>query len=90
MDTAKLEAMANQIATFFRSYPDEQAQAGIRDHLKAFWTGRMVDALLAAGPKPGLDPLVTAALWQKPQAESPIAKELAGPEVVGLMASDAG
>ncbi len=90
MDTAKLVSMANQIASFFRSYPDDVAHAGIRDHIAAFWTPRMRDALLAGGPGAGLDPLAAAALWRTADADSPIAKETAGPAMVGQAASDAG
>ena len=35
--TQKLLFMANQIADFFRPYPDEEA-AGIHDHILSFWT----------------------------------------------------
>ncbi len=39
MDTgAKLDHMANQIAAFFRSYPEEEAVAGIHDHIRSFWS----------------------------------------------------
>ncbi len=30
----KLVRMANQIATFFRSYPEEEAVAGVQKHIK--------------------------------------------------------
>ncbi len=36
MKTEKLVHMANEIATFFRAYPDDQARAGIRDHVTEF------------------------------------------------------
>jgi len=90
MNTEKLAAMANQIAGFFRSYPDDEAAAGIRDHIQSFWTPGMCQAMLAEGPRPGLDPLVVRAMWTAPRAESPILKETAGPEMVGQLASDAG
>ncbi len=32
----KLIRMANQIASFFRSYPDDEAMAGIAKHLESF------------------------------------------------------
>ena len=41
MNHEKLVRMANQIADFFKSYPEEQAQAGIRDHIVAYWTPGM-------------------------------------------------
>ena len=37
----KLLLMANQIADFFRPYPDEEAVAGIHDHILNFWTPGM-------------------------------------------------
>ena len=92
MNTDKLVHMANEVVTFFRPYSEEEARAGLRDHLKAFWTPRMRSALLdhveAGGA--GLDPIVTSALRQPAKVESPIIKEVAGPGVVGQMASDAG
>jgi len=90
MNDAKLVSMANQIAGFFRSYPDAEAQAGIRQHLKSFWTPAMRETILAEGPHEGMDPLVTAALQGWTAAESPIRKETSGPEATGQMASDAG
>ena len=39
--TQKLLFMANQIADFFRPYPDEEAIAGIHDHILNFWTPGM-------------------------------------------------
>jgi len=32
---------ANQIATFFASYPHDEAVAGIEDHFRKFWEPRM-------------------------------------------------
>jgi len=90
LNADKLASMANQVAGFFRSYPDDEACAGIRDHIEAFWTPGMRQTMLASGPQAGLDPLVVTALWTVPHAESPVRKETAGPEVVGQLASDAG
>jgi formate dehydrogenase subunit delta len=84
--------MANQIAAFFRSYPAEEAAAGIRDHIVSFWTPNMRRIVLdhrEAGGE-GLDPLVVTALESVPRAKSPIRRETAGPDAVGEMASDAG
>ena len=60
---AKLDHMANQIAAFFRSYPDEEAVAGIHEHIRSpsgrppcgaiSWPGRMQ-------VPPHLDPLVAS------------------------------
>jgi formate dehydrogenase subunit delta len=64
MSTQKLIRMANQIADFFRAYPEEEAAAGIRNHLQAFWTPRMRDAIAAYAVEKGagLDPLVIRAV----------------------------
>ena len=92
MSIEKLARMANQIAGFFRSYPEDKALAGIRDHLVAFWTPGMREALLAHVDRggAGLDPLVVQALRRGQPGESPIEKETAGPEKVGQLGSDAG
>ncbi|MBM6595686.1 formate dehydrogenase subunit delta [Microvirga pudoricolor] len=76
MNPDKLIRMANQIAAFFRSYPEDQAMAGIRDHMVAFWTPGMRRQILAHAnlEGPGLDPLVAKALRTFQVAESPIEK----------------
>jgi formate dehydrogenase subunit delta len=56
----KLVHMANQIAAFFHSYPDQEARAGIARHLADFWTPHMraeLRAIIDQGGT-GLDPLV--------------------------------
>jgi formate dehydrogenase subunit delta len=88
----KLIRMANQIATFFRSYPDDEASAGIHDHIVAFWTPRMRSTLVAlsqADPA-RLDRLVIKAMGHFTAAESPIEKTTAGPAEIGQLGSDAG
>ena len=58
----KLVRMANQIADFFTPYPDEEAVAGVQEHIRSFWTPSMREELAAyaaAGGK-GLDPRVLA------------------------------
>jgi formate dehydrogenase subunit delta len=92
MNTEKLTRMANQIAGFFRSYPEDQAAKGIHDHLMAFWTPSMRKALLEYGSKgpDKLDPLVRRALLSLQVGKSPIEKEVSGPEKVGQLGSDAG
>ncbi|HEV2674850.1 MAG TPA: formate dehydrogenase subunit delta [Aliidongia sp.] len=42
MHADRLIRMANQIATYFSSYPHDEAVAGITDHLKQFWEPRML------------------------------------------------
>ena len=39
--------MANQIALYFSSYPQEEAVAGIADHLQKFWEPRMRRQIIA-------------------------------------------
>lgn len=62
--TARLVHMANQIAAFFRSYPDGEAVSGIAGHIAAFWDPRMKAAIAAhvAAGGAGLDPLAVRAL----------------------------
>ena len=64
MSPEKLVYMANQIATFFRSQPDEAAVAGVADHIKSFWNPVMrrdIYSHLRAGGE-GLDPLARRGL----------------------------
>lgn len=63
MQIERLVYMANQIADFFKPYPEEEAVAGVENHLRQFWDPRMRAALmthLAAGGA-GLEPLSLAA-----------------------------
>jgi formate dehydrogenase subunit delta len=41
MEPERMIHMANQIASFFASYPKDQAVAGVTDHLRQFWEPRM-------------------------------------------------
>ena len=88
----KLVRMANQIASFFRSYPDEEAMAGIHKHIVAFWTPKMRATLEghAASAGDALDDLVRRALQGSPQAESPVRAATRNPQLLGAGASDAG
>jgi formate dehydrogenase subunit delta len=93
MDPEKLVFMANQIAGFFKAYPEEDAVIGVRDHIKSFWTPGMRRTLQTRlqGDASGLEHLVVVAMTQKrPEGESPIKKEVQGPGALGEMASDAG
>ncbi|MBV9655195.1 MAG: formate dehydrogenase subunit delta [Acetobacteraceae bacterium] len=87
----KLVRMANQIADFFRPYPEGDAIAGVRDHLHAFWTSGMLRSLQAraVANAGGIDPLVQRALSDAPAGDSPLEKEV-GSESAGALASDAG
>lgn len=90
--TDKLVRMANQIATFFRSYPEEEAVAGIRKHLVAYWTPTMRARLEAHAPQAGgrLDPLVVAAIAHPAAVPSPVRSATSDPHRLGEGASDAG
>jgi formate dehydrogenase subunit delta len=64
MSPEKLVYMANQIGRFFAHQPEDQAVAGIADHILKFWEPRMRAAIFAhldAGGA-GLDPLTLKAL----------------------------
>ena len=89
----KLLRMANQIATFFRSYPEEEAVAGIQKHITAFWTPRMVDRLSTAlpGMAERADILVRRAIHGPEVAqEGPVRPATRDPHKLGEGASDAG
>jgi formate dehydrogenase subunit delta len=86
--------MANQIAAFFRAYPEADAVAGVGEHIRAFWTPGMRAALherIAHDPS-GVARLVVLAMTQPAKAagESPILKETKGPGQLGQAVSDAG
>ena len=89
----KLVRMANQIASFFRSYPDEEAVTGIHKHVIAFWTPKMIRSLKSCLPAMGerVDPLVVRAMREgRTEAESPVRPATRDPQKVGEGASDAG
>lgn len=62
----KLIKMANQIGTFFESFPDrEEALDGIANHLKKFWPPAMRQTLITAidaNQVDGLNAIVALAL----------------------------
>jgi formate dehydrogenase subunit delta len=64
----KIIRMANQIAAFFASYPQEEAVAGVRKHIKDFWEPRMKAQIRAevAAKNAGLNPLVVQAVETLP------------------------
>ncbi len=88
----KLVRMANQIALFFRSYPEAEAVAGVHNHIVAFWTPKMRRDLEgyadAAGDR--LDPRVQKALDGQPRTDSPVRPATRNPQLAGEGASDAG
>lgn len=63
MSLKDIVRMANQIAEFFSAYPEDEAIAGISQHIIDFWDPRMrseLEAHLSAGGA-GLSPLALAA-----------------------------
>ena len=63
MDSTDIVRMANQIAAFFKSYPHDEAVAGVTTHITDFWEPRMKKALAAyiAEGGTGLEPMVVEA-----------------------------
>ena len=64
-DPEKLVKMANQIGDFFKSYPEDAAVEGIRDHISKFWNRKMRDEFFAHLDKKGeaaLQPFVASAV----------------------------
>jgi len=68
MDVDRLVSMANRIATFFESMPDEEAaRSGVREHLGKYWAPVMraqpLEHMRSGGA--GLHPLapVSARAW---------------------------
>ena len=45
---AKLVRMANQIGDFYAAMPGEEATKGAASHLRAYWTPKMIEELLAS------------------------------------------
>jgi formate dehydrogenase subunit delta len=63
MDAATTVRMANQIASFFKSYPHDVARKETAEHINRFWEPRMREAFfdhLSHGGA-GFDPLVIEA-----------------------------
>ncbi len=88
----KLAMSANQIAQFFRSYPHDQAVAGIARHIEAYWTPGMRKVLHdGLGEATQLDALVIEAVTVDAEARVPNGRAAAGPGKLGqLGAVDAG
>ena len=42
----KLVRMANQIGDYFKAMPDNEAVNGAADHLRAYWTPKMVGEII--------------------------------------------
>ena len=54
MNTDDLVKMANQIADYFRAYPEDEAVEGVAEHIRQFWDPRMRDGLRARLQSQGL------------------------------------
>jgi len=69
MSSDKIIRMANQIAIFFASYPQEEAVAGVRKHIKDFWEPRMKEQIrgYVAAKDAALHPLVVEAIETLPR-----------------------
>jgi formate dehydrogenase subunit delta len=64
MSPEKMVRMANQIATFFKTQPGEDAPAKVAAHINDFWEPRMRDQLRSYAEKDGsgLDDIVLKAV----------------------------
>lgn len=76
MDDNRLISMANQIADFFKSYPEAEAVEGIATHIQKFWDPRMRRGIYAHLNKggAGLQPLTLKALQQLAAKQPDLAK----------------
>ncbi len=76
MDTKTLIRMANQIAGFFKSYPEEEAVNEVANHLKSFWDPRMLTSLIdiveRGRDRTQLDPVVIASAHRLSGGKSPL------------------
>ena len=65
MTTQRLVHMANQVASFFASYPEAEAIESTAGHLKSFWDPRMrreIEAHLAEKAGAGLSHIAMEAV----------------------------
>lgn len=64
MDNDKMIRQVNQIAEYFKVYPQQRAEEGVEGHIRKFWEPRMRAQLLdyAATDGSGLHPLVATAV----------------------------
>jgi formate dehydrogenase subunit delta len=85
MNIDNLVTMANQIGSFFASFPDrDEAQAGIATHIERYWAPRMrvrlydhVDSMQGDG----LDGIVLDAIaLQRRRRETPVAEDTSVPK----------
>ena len=61
---AKLVRMANQVGAFYAPLPENESTAGASSHLRAYWTPKMIDELVAfvAQGGGGLNPTAARAI----------------------------
>jgi len=75
MNIDNLVTMANQIGTFFASYPDRQeGRTEIANHLQRFWEPRMRSRLFShidEAQGEGLNPIVIEALLEHRRQHMP-------------------
>ncbi len=72
MEIARLVHKANQIADYFKAYPEDEAIAAVANHLRQFWDPRMRAELavpLEAGGE-GLEPISRAAALRLRQTDA--------------------
>lgn len=88
----KLVMMGNQITAFFKSYPHDEAVAGIASHIEAFWTPKMIQTFRdGMEDAANVDPLLKEAMSPEVAAKDPAEKADEGPGKLGeLGAVDAG
>ncbi len=75
MDTTRLAAMANQIASFFATQRGQSGALEVADHLRKFWEPRMRADLMSrldsdGAEAAGLSPLAAAAMDELRKAPS--------------------
>jgi formate dehydrogenase subunit delta len=85
MNIDNLVTMANQIGSFFASFPDrEEAQAGIATHIERYWAPRMRVKLyehVDSTRGEGLAPIVLSAIAaQRRRHELPVAENTSVPK----------
>ena len=85
MNIDNLVTMANQIGSFFASFPDrEEAQAGIATHIERYWAPRMRVRLYEYMDREegaGLAPIVLDAMIQhRHRQELPVAENTSVPK----------
>jgi len=85
MNIDNLVTMANQIGTFFASFPDrEEAHTGIATHLERYWAPRMRVRLYEHVDNTrgdGLDPIVLSAIAvHRKRQDVPVAQDTSVPK----------